>query len=279
MKSRRAFRQTMVMSLCVLIGILAVAIFSGRASAQPGGAARSPQAGTPRGKDLYDKHCVECHGPSGQGDGPAARILMPRPRDLTGGKYKIRSTESGSIPTDDDLLRAVRQGLQGTAMPAWDKLLSESEIGSVVAYIKTFSSRFASEPPQLIQIASKVTAAPGNPARGAQVYETLQCGKCHGTDGRGTGAVATQFEDDWRQPLRATDLTEPWIFRGGATPLDVFMRFRAGMSGSPMPSFKDAATDADMWDLAHYVMSLRRKPVWEMNADEKIGRASCRERV
>jgi mono/diheme cytochrome c family protein len=46
------------------------------------------------------------------------------------------------------------------------------------------------------------------------------------------------------------------------------MRFRAGMSGTPMPSFKDAATDAEMWDLANYVVSLARKPVWEMNADE-----------
>ena len=46
------------------------------------------------------------------------------------------------------------------------------------------------------------------------------------------------------------------------------MRFRAGMSGTPMPSFKDAATDAEMWDLANYVVSLARKPVWEMTADE-----------
>src|SRR5262249_37862849 len=40
------------------------------------------------------------------------------------------------------------------------------------------------------------------------------------------------------------------------------------MSGTPMPSFKDAATDSEMWDLANYVVSLRRKPVWEMTAEE-----------
>ena len=38
------------------------------------------------------------------------------------------------------------------------------------------------------------------------------------------------------------------------------MRFRTGMSGTPMPSFKDAATDGEMWDLANYVVSLARKP-------------------
>ena len=39
-------------------------------------------------------------------------------------------------------------------------------------------------------------------------------------------------------------------------------------SGTPMPSYKGTATDAEMWDLANYVGSLRRKPVWEMTADE-----------
>src|SRR5207247_3345933 len=64
------------------------------------------------------------------------------------------------------------------------------------------------------------------------------------------------------------DLSEPWTFHGGATANDIFMRFRAGMSGTPMPSFKDAANDAEMWDLANYVVSLARKPVWQMTAQE-----------
>src|SRR5262249_33811985 len=76
------------------------------------------------------------------------------------------------------------------------------------------------------------------------------------------------FVDDWNQPLRATDLTEPWTFHGGATARDVYLRFRTGMTGTPMPSFADAASDAEMWDLANYVVSLGRKPVWSMTADE-----------
>jgi mono/diheme cytochrome c family protein len=68
--------------------------------------------------------------------------------------------------------------------------------------------------------------------------------------------------------MRAANLSEPWTFRGGSSAADVYMRFRAGMSGTPMPSYKGTATDAQMWDLANYVVSLRRKPVWEMNAAE-----------
>lgn len=227
-----------------------------------------PQNTAPRGKAVYDVHCVECHGRTGHGDGPAASFLSPRPRDFTTGKYKIRTTETASIPTDDDVTRSVRQGLHGSAMPAWEKLLSDAQIADVVAYVKTLSSRFGAEQPMPVKAGTPVPTSPDSIARGHQVYEKLQCGKCHGSDGRGTNAVTTSFTDDHNQPLAATTLTEPWTFRGGSTAGDIFMRFRTGMTGTPMPSFLDAAKDNEMWDLANYVVSLARKPVWEMNADE-----------
>ena len=221
-----------------------------------------------RGKAVYDAHCVECHGASGKGDGASAAYLVPRPRDFTTGKYKIRSTESGTMPSDDDLIGSVRRGLYGTAMPGWDRILSDGDITDVVQYLKSLSPQFAAQPPKPIAIGDGLPSSPGSIARGQQVYDTLQCGKCHGTDGRGTGAVTTTFEDDWRMPLRAADLTEPWTFHGGATSRDIYLRFRTGMTGTPMPSFADAASETDMWNLAHYVVSLARKPVWSMTAGE-----------
>lgn len=220
-----------------------------------------------RGKAVYDKHCVECHGASGRGDGASASFLVPRPRDFTKAKYKIRTTETGSVPTDDDLTMSVKRGLYGSAMPAWDRILTDAEVADVVSYIKTLAPQF-SQPPKPVTIGGGIPSSPESIARGRQAYDTLQCGKCHGSDGRGTGAVATTFEDDARQPLRAADLTESWAFRGGATSRDVYLRFRTGMMGTPMPSFADAASDNEMWDLANFVVSLGRKPVWSMTADE-----------
>jgi cbb3-type cytochrome c oxidase subunit III len=220
-----------------------------------------------RGKAVYDKHCVECHGPTGKGDGPSAFYVAPRPRDFSTGRYKIRSTETGSVPTDEDLIRSVRQGLYGTAMPAWDRILSDTDIQDVVAYIKSMSPQFAN-PPKPVAPAEGTPSSPDSITRGQQAYERLQCGKCHGTDGRGTGAVTTEFQDDWKQPLPAADLTKPWTFRGGATSRDVYLRFRTGMAGTPMPSFADAASDKEMWDLANYIVSLGGKPVWSMSAQE-----------
>jgi cytochrome c oxidase cbb3-type subunit 2 len=222
----------------------------------------------PRGKAVYDAHCVECHGRIGKGDGPSAAYLVPRPRDFTTGKYKIRSTESGTMPSDDDLIGSVRRGLYGTAMPGWDRILSDADISDVVQYVKSLSPQFGAQPPKPITTGEGLPSSPASVARGQQAYDKLQCGKCHGTDGRGTGAVATTFEDEWRMPLRAADLTEPWTFHGGATSRDIYLRFRTGMTGTPMPSFADAASDAEMWDLANYVVSLARKPIWSMSAPE-----------
>jgi mono/diheme cytochrome c family protein len=231
------------------------------------GVSRATVDAQPRGKAVYDAHCVECHGTSGRGDGPAAAYLVPRPRDFATGKYKIRTTETGNPPSDDDLIASVRRGLYGTSMPAWDRILPDGDINDVVQYVKSLSPSFAT-PPKAVTIGPGVASSPSSIARGQLVYQKLQCGKCHGVDGRGAGAVTTTFEDDWRQPLRVADLTEPWTFHGGATSRDVYLRFRTGMNGTPMPSFADAASDPDMWDLANYVVSLARKPVWSMTADE-----------
>jgi len=228
----------------------------------------SAQTPAERGKTVYDAHCVECHGESGRGDGPASAHLNPRPRDFTSAKYKLRSTETGTVPTDDDLIRTVRQGMYSTSMPSWDRVLSDSELRDVVAFIKTLSPQFTETPPKEIAAAPATPSSPESLARGRNVYAKLQCGKCHGDDGRGANAVATTFEDETHQKIPAADLTEPWAFRGGATSRDVFMRFRAGMTGTPMPSFAEAASDGDLWDLSNYVLSMGRKPVWSMNAQE-----------
>src|SRR4051812_9412553 len=63
--------------------------------------------------DLYQARCAVCHGVAGQGDGPAAALLTPAPRDFTTGVYKFRSTPSGTLPTEADVLRTITRGLPG----------------------------------------------------------------------------------------------------------------------------------------------------------------------
>jgi mono/diheme cytochrome c family protein len=220
------------------------------------------------GKSIYDAKCSHCHGVDGKGDGDAAALLSPRPRNFTDGLYKFRSTESGSIPTDEDLIRTVQNGLHGTAMPDWAPFLNGDSLRAVIDYVKSFSPRFKSDKPRPVRTGAAVSPTPSSVASGRRVFRKLQCAACHGVDGKGTDATATEFTDDWGYDIKPANLTEPWTFRGGSSARDIYLRFRTGIDGTPMPSYKGAATDKEMWDLANYVASLARKPVWTMNEDE-----------
>ncbi|MBI4550852.1 MAG: c-type cytochrome, partial [Candidatus Latescibacteria bacterium] len=221
------------------------------------------------GKAIYEKQCATCHGLAGDGNGTAAYLLYPKPRDLTKGAFKVRSTLSGELPTDEDLFRTIAVGLAGTAMPGWADL-SETERWQVVAYIKTFSDRFTatSEPPKPVQIREAVPSSPESIARGKNWYTELGCHNCHGLSGKGDGSSAAELRDDWGYPIRPYDFTRPGRYKGGATARDIYRTFVTGMTGTPMPSFGEVFETPEQarqanWDLANYVKSLSqdiRKP-------------------
>jgi DMSO reductase family type II enzyme heme b subunit len=206
-----------------------------------GGILAGDMAAAGQGKVIYDDKCAHCHGAEGKGDGSGADRLSPRPRDFTRGQYKIRSTESRELPTDDDLFRIVTDGMPGTSMPGWPGLSNE-ERRAVVAYIKTFSKSFerATAPPLEIAMVDRVAPSEESVVEGRKIFEMLECAKCHGQQGRGDGPSALALLDEWNYPTRPADLTMSWRFRGGDAADDLYRRFMAGLAGTPMPSIKDA---------------------------------------
>lgn len=220
------------------------------------------------GKSLYQARCAYCHGQDGKGSGASAGLLNPKPRDFTTGVYRFRSTESGSLPADDDLLRTIKQGIPGTSMPAMAGRLKDREIADLASYIKTFSPRFAHEQSRTIRNDAPIPVSASSLAVGKKIYAKLECAGCHGTAGNGTDATLHDFVDENGLPLIPTDLTAPWTFHGGGTAWDVFLRLRCGIDGTPMPSYAGSATDMELKHLANYVVSLARQPLWKMNADE-----------
>jgi mono/diheme cytochrome c family protein len=243
-------------------GAVVVALV-GLLSAHP--AIRLSAQDTTAGRKVYVKWCTGCHGDTGAGDGPAAHYMLPRPRDFTGAVFKIRSTASGQLPTDDDLGRAIDQGLPGTAMPEWKTRLTDRERRDVQAYLKTFSAFFTdtAQRPTALQFGKEPGGGttPEASRVGRQFYDSLQCRKCHGDGGRGNGPSAPTLHDDAGSPIFAADLTQNWRFRGGGTVADIFHRLRTGVDGTPMPSFSDLidqkiVTEQELWRLAQYVRSL-----------------------
>lgn len=96
-------------------------------------------------RGIFRKHCVVCHGLSGDGKGQSAMFLEPYPRDFRRGTFKYKSTPVGGKPTRADLVRTLRHGIPGTAMPSY-RALEESEefakdVEDLVEYVRFLSVR------------------------------------------------------------------------------------------------------------------------------------------
>ncbi len=224
------------------------------------------------GKKVYFKRCVWCHGIEGGGDGPASDRLFTRPRNFIQGTFKIRVTDSGELPMEADLIKTVRNGLQGSAMPAWGEFLSENEIVSVVNFVKTLvqDRDFNDVEDEEVTVQDFGenpwgTTGPyhlGVPQAdidaGKEIFLKNKCFECHGGEGRGDGNPT--MKDDWGFPIVAADWQQCWNFRGSRRdPFNPFNTVRAistGLNGTPMPNFKDQITVEDRWKLAAFVNSL-----------------------
>jgi DMSO reductase family type II enzyme heme b subunit len=219
------------------------------------------------GKQVYEKRCGGCHGAVGKGDGPAAELLVPRPRDFTAGKYKIRSL-TGTLAADHDLFQIVTDGMPGTSMPAW-KALPENERSAVVAYLKGFAESYKGAKLDPVAVPTEVASSEASIRRGKKMFDAFECIKCHGQAGRGDPAPGSDLKDDWGHPIRPANLHRAWTFRGGPERKDVVMRLLTGVAGTPMPAIADSLEDyrksdekdpdvreASVWDLANYVRSL-----------------------
>jgi DMSO reductase family type II enzyme heme b subunit len=207
------------------------------------------------GKALYERKCAGCHGVKGDGKGAAAELLVPAPRDFTSGVYKIRST-ANKIPTDKDLFDVLTYGMPGTSMPPWS-VLPEKERWNLVAYIKTFAADKFKEAPKKQDLPKEVASSAESIKRGKEMYEAIECNKCHGAEGRADGPSRPELKDEWGHPIAPANLAKRWTFRGGASRTDIATRLATGVLGTPMPSFIDSVEKPDdIWHLTNYIASL-----------------------
>lgn len=247
------------------------------------------------GQLVYQQRCVQCHGVSGDGDGPSGKYMYPRPRDYRKGVFKFSSTPYGYRPLREDLLRTIRLGIRGTSMPNFN-LLPEQDLQAVVDYVLMLARRGELEEqlvaladaedevdPELVKTdliptvlkrwidseAAEVLPVTPQPRfttehveRGKKAFLTRGCSKCHGEDGRGQ-TKDNRGADLWGFPTRAADLTSGML-HGGNRPVDIYRRIYGGINGTPMPSFALLLKEEPetIWDLVAYVTSVsnqRRK--------------------
>ena len=89
-------------------------------------------------RTIYQERCMTCHGETGNGDGPAAAVLNPKPKDF-------QDCGAMSQITDEQLFNAIKGGGQSVGlsplMPAWSAAVTDPQIHALVAYIRNFCKR------------------------------------------------------------------------------------------------------------------------------------------
>jgi cytochrome c oxidase cbb3-type subunit 3 len=152
--------------------LAAAAMAIAAAITSPGSAAAAPAEDLTEGHRLFQLHCAGCHGPGGEGGrGPA--IAVPT---------------LSRAPDRQALIKVIRQGVEGTEMPA--ARLEEHEVERLAAFVRRLGKR-------------RPEPLPGDPERGERLYAGKgACATCHTLHGRG-GALGA-------------DLTEIGLRRGAA---------------------------------------------------------------
>lgn len=180
------------------------------------------------GKTVYEANCSGCHGMQGDGNGPAAAALTPKPRNFIKAQFKYGSD-------DASLTHTIMTGVKGTAMPSWKDALNADQIKSVLAYIHTFAPN--SDKVKLL-------------AEGKVVYES-NCATCHGLSGDGNGPAAATLNPKPRNFKSAQ-------FKYGSDDDSLLHTIHVGVKGTAMPSWKNTFSPEQFKSVLAYVHKFKK---------------------
>jgi cytochrome c oxidase cbb3-type subunit 2 len=142
-------------------------------------------------------------------------------------------------------------------MPPWVPLTRQNR-ADLVAYIKTFSPKWKTlKPGTPITIPPEPSLTIESMLHGRQLYQKMECWKCHGSKGHADGPSSATLTDNKELPIRAYDFATGSRFMCGVTNQDLYKIFMTGLDGSPMPSFADDIQPAEAWDLVHFLRTMQ----------------------
>jgi mono/diheme cytochrome c family protein len=147
------------------------------------------------GGRLYRRHCLQCHGLTGDARGPTGQWIYPHPRDFRRGSFKFVSTGDGGKPRRADLARTLRDGLKGTAMPAFG-LLPEESRDRMAAFVTYLSLRGQAEFQTLAALADDDPDAAADPAAFARERLRVALGQWEKAEATPPGPPAPPVPDD-----------------------------------------------------------------------------------
>ncbi|MBS0264718.1 MAG: cytochrome c, partial [Planctomycetes bacterium] len=157
------------------------------------------------GRNLYMQHCLHCHGVAGDGNGPTARFLNPRPRDYRQGVFKFKGTKLGEKPQRADLVHVLEEGIPGTYMPSF-VLLGPEKLATIADYVRWLSIRGSFE----IQLANSVAGSGATVTDVENAVKNDESKKLRRDDA--IAAVMKTVTEEFAENVEtaASDISEKW---------------------------------------------------------------------
>lgn len=200
------------------------------------------------GEETYKTYCARCHGDKGDGKGKTAYYLDPAPRDLT------KASFFNSKPLER-YIGSIKEGVAGTSMPSWGKVMGEAQIKDTFEYIQaTFiKDKRRDLKPRNLPETNPVVSSKDSIARGETTF-VARCAGCHGKKADGKGPNSLDIIPHPR------NLRNRWFVT--SVPDRRFLEsILYGVQGTAMPPWIDyGLTQKDAGDLLNFIRSLNTVP-------------------
>jgi mono/diheme cytochrome c family protein len=196
------------------------------------------------GAETYKAICARCHGEKADGLGLTATYLDPAPRDLSKGSFLVTKSH-------ERLIQSIKDGVAGTSMPAWGKVLTDAQIDGTLDYIKaTFIKDKGDQyKDHKLPETNPVPDTPESRSRGEATF-LARCTGCHGRKADGKGPNSIDISPHPR------NLRNGYFVRSLAD-RRVMDSILYGVRGTAMPSWIEyGLTQKDAGDLINFIRSL-----------------------
>lgn len=195
-------------------------------------------------KQLYMQLCQRCHAAEGNGRGSIQPNLANFPRAFLNNAAFFRSV------SDQRLQESLRNGIPGTSMPGYGKLLTQQQADQLLDLVFTaFINLDRQDKERVISLPER----PYNPvsfSRSDELY-VENCQRCHGAFGTGTGPESLEH-----QPRPRNLRNRPYF--NNYPDERIFRAVHDGIPGTAMPAFRDHLDTRDLWGLVDKVKTFSR---------------------